>query len=477
MQQILSALPGASAVAALVAAAGVAAPALGPDECQTAGQTQCEQAVTVLSAGDFEARPHAGDHGVMIVRTSGAQPEGKSATGQHTYIKVVQKDDSGAYELIIEDGQPHATVNGKAVSKKQIKQVEDGVWVICDEHGEPLTKFHVGAAGPGIAVWTGDDGLKVERQLNVAPQMRLHMQPEVRVSPQDFAFATTQVEPPKTMLGVVMIEPPQAVAEHLGVDSGKAVLLDRVIEELPAARAGLKSGDIIVKVEGAPDASAEAIRKVLREKTPGDELKVQVLRHGEKKSFTIELKAFDAARLGRAETATIEDFQFTPQQQTWLAAPGAGHLSGLSAETRKQMEHALQALKEAEKQATGEARKAQQQARKAIEQFVSALEQMEKEGLTTTDAMRGDLGQWFRQFEQNAMVLGDKPGMVFTLPKENFVWRNQDGNFQVEVQTESDESGAGEIRKTEDTDARLQALSERLERIEKLLEKLTRDDN
>ena len=479
LRYILGALSPASA-AAIVAAAGAATPALCPEDCDKPDcAAHCEQAVTVLTTSDL--RPQVVDEGVLVVRAVSAQPETKTKTEKRTYVKVIQKDDSGDYELIVEDGEPQAMVDGKPVSKKRIKKLDGGVWVILDENGEPMTKFHVGGAPGGVAVWSGDGPFTTTGSLNLSPQTHIQVQPDIRFGgPQggQLTFAT-KGEPPKTMLGVVMGEPPQSVVEHFGIKGGKAVLLDRVIEGLPAAEAGLQKGDIIIKVEGAPEPTAEGVRKVLREKRPGDDLQVQVLRHGDKKSFQIKLKAFDAAQLGRVEPMAVGEFQFSPDQDVWFGGPAGGQISGLSAETRKQMEHALQALKEAEKQATGEARKAQQQARKAIEQFVSALEHMEQEGLTTGEAMRGDLGKWFTQFENNQMVLGDKPGMVFTLPKQNFVWRSEDGNQRIEVETEAeiDESHAGKIRKTDDTDARLQALTERLARIEKLLEKLTQDDN
>src|SRR5690606_39678496 len=51
---------------------------------------------------------------------------------------------------------------------------------------------------------------------------------------------------PKVMLGVVMGEPEATTVEHLGLDSKKVVLLERVVDGLPAAKAGLTDQDIVV---------------------------------------------------------------------------------------------------------------------------------------------------------------------------------------------------------------------------------------
>src|SRR5690606_34662719 len=75
-----------------------------------------------------------------------------------THIKVVQQDDTGTYELVIENGKPSAKVNGEAVPGDRIKQRPGGAWVIESEDGQTLATFHITAApqAPHVRAFAGD---------------------------------------------------------------------------------------------------------------------------------------------------------------------------------------------------------------------------------------------------------------------------------------------------------------------------------
>ncbi len=403
------------------------------------------------------------------------QPQGQKQT--RTFVKVVQQDDSGAYELVIENGEPRATVNGKQVPEDRVKETRDGVWVIQSKDGKALATFHIGRAPSGgiVAGNLAENFQNLEHfalAQNWAEQLP-QMASQFQYDPS-MLNVYTQGEQPKTMLGVVMGAAPKDALENADVEDGEGIVLERVIDGLPAAEAGLQKGDIIVVIEGASEVTPEGLRALLRQKKPGDTIEAQALRDGKRVKATIVLAGYDAEKLGLSATLTQ-----LPR------APGM--VSGLSAEARSQMEQAMKALEKAEREASGSAREAHEQARRAIEEFVGALEQMEKEGLSTGDAMRGELGQWFGQFKDDQMVWGDKPGMVFTLPQyrlrlegpgDNFAQdlnqnQNRAGDQNVENGSER-ETSRSRIRQT-DVEARLEALSDRLERIEKLLEKIADD--
>jgi len=57
----------------------------------------------------------------------------------------------------------------------------------------------------------------------------------------------------------------------------------------PAARAGLKSGDVITKVAGTSIGSADELRQLVDSKQPGDKVEVTVKRNGTTKTVTVTL--------------------------------------------------------------------------------------------------------------------------------------------------------------------------------------------
>ena len=65
-----------------------------------------------------------------------------------------------------------------------------------------------------------------------------------------------------------------------------------MVAEGPAAKAGLKRGDIILTVEGNPVPSPEDYRNVLADYTPGDRLRLEVFRQGRMSAVDVEPSAF-----------------------------------------------------------------------------------------------------------------------------------------------------------------------------------------
>jgi serine protease Do len=72
----------------------------------------------------------------------------------------------------------------------------------------------------------------------------------------------------------------------------EGVLVSDVVEEGPAAKAGLKRGDIILNVEGNSVASISDYRDVLAEYTPGDRLRLEVFRKGRTLPVEVEPSPF-----------------------------------------------------------------------------------------------------------------------------------------------------------------------------------------
>jgi serine protease Do len=60
-------------------------------------------------------------------------------------------------------------------------------------------------------------------------------------------------------------------------------------DESPALKAGIEPGDIITKADGKPVDRVSSLQRVIRAKKPGDEVELEAMRYGTKKTFRVRL--------------------------------------------------------------------------------------------------------------------------------------------------------------------------------------------
>jgi hypothetical protein len=119
------------------------------------------------------------------------------------------------------------------------------------------------------------------------------------------AFDGTELVPPAAMLGGRLDDVPPAVlahvhAEHTAADGTACAVVASVIPGLPLAAAGVMPHDVIVMVDGSTNASAEAIRAIVRSKKPGDSISFGLVRAGHRRDATVTLAAWDPKHMVRA---------------------------------------------------------------------------------------------------------------------------------------------------------------------------------
>ncbi|MET0367507.1 MAG: Do family serine endopeptidase [Methylobacterium sp.] len=90
-------------------------------------------------------------------------------------------------------------------------------------------------------------------------------------------------------LGVQIQPVTQDIAEGLGLDKAKGALVDHAESGTPAAKAGLKSGDVIEKVNGETVDSARELSRRIASMKPGAEVKLGYLRGGKADTATVTL--------------------------------------------------------------------------------------------------------------------------------------------------------------------------------------------
>ncbi len=123
--------------------------------------------------------------------------------------------------------------------------------------------------------------------------------------------APDEAEAPKVMIGVQMASPDGSLRGHLGLKDGAATMISAVHEGLPASKAGLSPYDIIVSVDGNERAGPNELRGALKDKKPGESIKLGVIQRGVRKDLVLTLEAYDRKKLDDAKVNAIAD------SQTW----------------------------------------------------------------------------------------------------------------------------------------------------------------
>jgi serine protease Do len=90
-------------------------------------------------------------------------------------------------------------------------------------------------------------------------------------------------------LGVGIEYVPEEVAKNANIKTRNGVLVNSVFEKQPAYKAGIKVGDIILKIGGATVSSPNSMIRLIGNISPGQHVQLDVLRNGEHKTFSVEL--------------------------------------------------------------------------------------------------------------------------------------------------------------------------------------------
>jgi serine protease Do len=83
---------------------------------------------------------------------------------------------------------------------------------------------------------------------------------------------------PRPWLGILTERVTPALARYYGLPSDEGVLVYRLVQRAPAARAGLRSGDIILSVDGTRVQDAYDIERVIYRRKPGDTIAIRIVR-------------------------------------------------------------------------------------------------------------------------------------------------------------------------------------------------------
>jgi len=97
-------------------------------------------------------------------------------------------------------------------------------------------------------------------------------------------------------LGVGIQEMTSNLSKSLGLSQVRGVLVNSVDPNGPAQRAGIKTGDVITKVNGTQVDNANALRNQIAGTAPGSETAITVLRDGKEQQVTARLAELSASK-------------------------------------------------------------------------------------------------------------------------------------------------------------------------------------
>jgi serine protease Do len=97
------------------------------------------------------------------------------------------------------------------------------------------------------------------------------------------------------------------IAESLGLEKAQGALISDLSTGSPAIKAGLKSGDTILKVDGADIVDGHDLAKVIAHAVPGKKVELSIIRGGKPLTIDVTLAAMPTdAQLASSEPAIVE---------------------------------------------------------------------------------------------------------------------------------------------------------------------------
>jgi serine protease Do len=149
-------------------------------------------------------------------------------------------------------------------------------------------------------------------------------------------------------LGMALVDLNEDLAPYFSVKKGEGVLVFSVETESPAAKTGIKGGDVIVSVNGVAVGASGDVSGELANIQKGDMVSLDVLRRGVKKSY--ELEADAGLGTGQIFVAPFEQSRIkikkAPAPPAWVDADKSGDEARKLKEEMKALQERLKDLEE-----------------------------------------------------------------------------------------------------------------------------------
>ncbi len=159
--------------------------------------------------------------------------------------------------------------------------------------GGPLVNMHGQVVGINTAIATNTgsyEGYGFAIPINIAKEV-----------------ATDLIEHGKVVrpyIGVEIQDIDQTMAKALGMKTAHGVIVQSVESNSPAEKAGIKSGDVILKFDGSEIEHGNQLQALVASKQPGDKVTIEILRDGKREDKTVVLEARSGAQFALTTTSS-----------------------------------------------------------------------------------------------------------------------------------------------------------------------------
>jgi Do/DeqQ family serine protease len=181
------------------------------------------------------------------------------------------------------------------VPDKRVQFIQTDAAINPGNSGGPLLNASGQVIGMNTAILQGAQGLGFAIPINTAQRIANQLVSQGKVQ--------------HPYLGVQMVtltpEVKQSINNNpnagLNVDADQGVLIAKVLPNSPAARAGLRPGDVIQKINGQSVKDAEGVQKAVEGSQVGSSLQVSVRRNQREQTVAVQAGAFPSQSQSRRE--------------------------------------------------------------------------------------------------------------------------------------------------------------------------------
>jgi serine protease Do len=146
-----------------------------------------------------------------------------------------------------------------------------------------------------LTVWREGKSQSVSVTLGERSRRGFRIEPNISVGPRiripDFRFELPEISLFRgPRLGISGENLDGQLGKYFGAPDGQGVLVREVTSGSPAEKAGLQSGDVIIRVEGNRVKTLSDLREQLNANREKDKVSVLVIRKGAETTFSVELE-------------------------------------------------------------------------------------------------------------------------------------------------------------------------------------------
>lgn len=234
------------------------------------------------------------------------------------FLKLGNSDQLEVGQWVVAIGNPFGLqaslsvgiVSAKGRSNLDIVKIEDFIQTDAalnqGNSGGPLLNLNAEVIGINTAIATNGSAGYVGVGFAIPSNMAQHVMEQL--------ISTGTIS--RGQLGVVLQQIDNDMAESLDLKEPKGALVAEVLPGSAADKAGLKQGDVLLKLDGNPIDSVGSFRNFIALQKPGTKIKLTLMRNSKMEDVSVEIGAQNQAEKSDEPAKTISVLGFDVQSIT-----------------------------------------------------------------------------------------------------------------------------------------------------------------